>query len=120
MSPTFKQLCALLSIVMMLMALVSPLVASVVDDQSSNDTCCADEVACESGSEPNSTTQPLEQDCCPSGCDDCFLQCCNGLVSIHSFAMTFDTHRLSHYNWPETYTLVLPTHPRGIFHPPRN
>jgi len=121
MPPTIRQLCALLSVVTMLLASVPVGAAGVVevDYQATDDTCCTDEPACGSGNEANGTNHPLDEDCCPSGCDDCFLQCCNGLLFLPLFSMTIDTHHSSRRTRPEDDDQVVPTDPRAVYHPPR-
>jgi len=120
MSPTVRQLCALLSVVSMLLASVAVGATGVTDYQTTHDTCCTDESACESVHELSGANQPLDEDCCPSSCDDCFLQCCNGLLSLYAFSMTFDAHHPSRCTSLDDYDKAFPTDPRTIYHPPRH
>jgi hypothetical protein len=104
----------------MLLASVPVGATCVADYQATQDTCCTDAPACESVHEPSGTNQPLHEDCCPSGCDDCFLQCCNGLLSLHAFSMTFDAHHPSRCTSLDDYDKVFLTDPKAIYHPPRS
>ncbi len=120
MPPIIRQLCTLLGIVAMLVASVPVGAAGPVEDQTPNDTCCTDGPPCEPSDEAVGTSLPLDGDCCPSGCKDCFLQCCNGLLSLHAFSVTVETHLPSHRTKPEGDDQVFPTDPRAVYHPPRH
>ena len=120
MSPTIRQHCALLGVALILLISAPVCAAGVVDSQATDDTCCAGELACESDHEPSGTNQPLDEDCCPSGCDNCFLQCCNGVISLHAYSMTLDPHHSSPCTWLEDCDQAIPTDPRAVYHPPRS
>jgi hypothetical protein len=114
-----KQLSALLSIIALLTALTPVGAMEWACDRPMEDACCAGE----SGGAPTERTNEgdpsPDDDCCPSGCDDCFLQCCNGIVSHHPFSVALGTDQSSSRTTPEDDEEVSSAHARAVDHPPQ-
>ena len=112
-------ICALLAVVALLMVPVPVGAVDSVVGYPADDTCCADESGCESTGESNDTDEPVEEDCCPSGCHSCFLQCCNGLVALNAFSVALGSDESSHRARAKNNEQFSPAHPRAVYHPPR-
>ena len=113
------RLCTLLSVVALLVAPVPVGAIDWADDHRTDDSCCADESECAPSADTNTTDQPLDEDCCPSGCHSCFLQCCNGPLSLHAFSVTLGVDQSSRSARPTDDDRFFPAHPRAVYHPPR-
>ena len=118
MPATTRSIFAFLTIVAMLLASLPVGAIAMVGGQLADDTCCSEESSCESSSETNDS-EPLEDDCCTSGCDTCFLQCCNGPLSLNAFSVTLTADHSSFSTSSVDDSQGLLTHPRAVYHPPR-
>jgi hypothetical protein len=99
------------------LAMVSLPTEALVDvgDQAVGDACCAHD----GGSSTHTNSVPDDEECCSSGCKDCFLPCCGGLLSSPVFSEILDpiqspTGSVTHYC--DSSSLY---YPKEIYHPPR-
>jgi hypothetical protein len=104
-------------LVVITLAMVSvPTEAQIdVGDQAGDDTCCAHD----GGSSTHANSVPVDEDCCSSGCKDCFLPCCSGLLSSRVFSEILDPIQVptgSVTTYCDDSSLY---HPKEIYHPPR-
>jgi len=87
--------------------------------QIGSDACCAQ------GEEPSTdatecdTSVPLDEDCCPNGCEDCFLTCCYGPVSLRTPSGILELTQDSTGSVPPSGDDFSVTRPKEIYHPPR-
>ena len=68
--------------------------------------------------EPGHGDQPLDEECCASGCQDCFLQCCNSLVTLVESAITAGTDLSVRGSICTPTGVSTSAHTRTIDHPP--
>lgn len=62
---------------------------------------------------------PVETRCCQSGCDDCFLPCCSGLISLEASSIVVGTDAVASAI-PASRCHSFPSaDPGAIDHPPR-
>jgi len=80
-----------------------------------DDTCCEHD----SDSSAHATNTPVDEDCCSSGCKECFLPCCGGLVFSRAFSEILDPTQSP----TGSVTLYCDDsslyQPKEIYHPPR-
>lgn len=105
----------LLVAIALAMASVPTEALSDVDGHVGDDTCCAHD----DGPLAHASSAPVDEDCCPSGCKDCFLSCCGGPVSSSTSSVVLDLRQDSTGSvTPDSDDFSL-SHPTEIFHPPR-
>jgi hypothetical protein len=114
-----RQICALLGIATMLLASLPAGASVVVNDPVADDACCTDDPLCATSDEADGSDPPHDEDCCPSGCNNCYLHCCNGPLSLHAFSTRLDIDLSTRCTGPEDDNRRLPTHTRAVYHPPR-
>ena len=78
----------------------------------------ADDVCCE-GEASDAGSQSEDEGCCPAGCDDCYLACCAGIISVLPPVMVVTSSQkavsiISMYHGDPS-----PGREREIDHPPR-
>ncbi len=119
MSSTFKQFSTILCIVALFVASVPVGAFDWVDNRPTDDSCCAEQPGGEPAGERSDGGQPLDDSCCPSGCHDCFLPCCNGLLSLSASPVSFVVDRSSQCATFADDEEFPSAHPRVVYHPPR-
>ncbi len=85
-----------------------------------DDQCCAPGEDPSSCAVEGTSGVPVDERCCPNGCEGCFLPCCAGPVSMCTSSIILGLNpgsigSVTHY--AESFSL---THPKKIYHPPRS
>jgi len=119
MKSTSIRICAIISVFMMVMSSLPIGTQAWVGNQSAVDPCCTLDSAQMAVEKTSETSQPNEDDCCPSECDNCFLLCCGGMVSLTLESTILEGFQ-SGVNAPLGDEVTLSSHsPRAIYHPPQ-
>jgi len=111
-----------LVIMLILMVVVTSLLAeaiSATDLRPGSDAPCAQGDECCAPAVPNASDAPAGEDCCPNGCDGCFLPCCTGIVFTLTSPVTLARSDGHLGTFPSYRSDVALADPREIYHPPR-
>lgn len=112
------QMIAILAVFALAVNFVPISAISGINDLAESDACCSQDDESSVPTCKGVDSAPLEEDCCPDSCKNCFLSCCAGPVSLaHSFAIqgplvvSADTVAPYCTNFSSGY-------PGEIYHPP--
>ena len=114
------RLCALMGVIALLLMSVPVGAVDRAGICPMDDNNGANESGCACLEETNANDRPVEGDCCPSECQDCFLQCCNGFLALKALSVVLGVDPLLHHARSTDNDQISPAHPRAIYHPPRS
>ncbi len=110
----------LLGIALVLTLALPPMEAmGDVDAQVEEDMCCAPCKGPVTESSSDEASTPLDEDCCPDGCHNCFLPCCAGPVCLQTSFAALGPYMASVSFVAKYHAHFYTAEPSTIYHPPR-